>query len=1362
MDLIPPADGAPRPRDERFGAELRRLRTERGLSLSALSRLLHYSKGYLSKIENGSKPAGHDLARRCDELLRADGSLLRLTEAAEPGPTWPASDSAPPPELDLPCPYLGLAAFGPQDARWFAGRDNALAALLDRLAERAGQGPLALVAPSGAGKSSLLRAGLLPALQRGDLPSAHPGGRRVLVCTPTARPLSVLRRLLDTVSASSTEPAPGPVPLPSPSTEASPTPTAEPRVSPSTSPSLVSATAAGPAPAPVPGAGSVPVVGPALIVDQFEEVFTLCPDPAERHAFIQALCELATVPDGRPAAEATLVVLGVRADFCGRCLDHPELVPVFTRGLLALGPMTGAELHEAITRPAAEAGLLLEPGLVEVLLRDLGPVELPPSGPPDRRAATAVLPLQPGVAGVLPLLSHALLATWQYREGRALTVAGYLRTGGVHGAIAATAESLFAGLSADGRQTARQLLLRLIHLSEENEATRHPVAHQQLLTWLSAPEPPPGQGGPADLPEGRPARPLPRSRPHPRQPALRRLLPRTAAMPVPLPRTPQANPGHRATAVLDAFVHARLITVDSQTVLITHEALIRAWPRLRGWIHADRAGLLVRQQLAEAAAEWEREGRDPTALYRGTRLAVASEHLRDPRRRAELTPAETDFLRAGQAEEAERQQALRRQLRRRRQLLVTLVGLLLLAITAGGVAYRQRAEALTERRTALSKALAAESAALAAGRPEESMLLADEAFRTAPTTEARGALLSTQSQAFAGRLFGHAGPVNAVAFSPDSSRLATASSDGTVKIWSAADRRLDTTLTGHGGPVRAVAFAPDGRTIASGSSDGTVRLWDLPGRLLPVTLFGNGGAVRAVAFSPDGRTLASAGADRTVRLWDITSHTLIAAMSGHTDEVVGVAFSPDGRLLASAGEDRTVRLWETVTHAPAGTLTGHGDEVLGVAFSPDGRTIASGGADRTVRLWDTTSHTLLTTLTGHSDDVNGVAFTDGGTTLVSASGDGTVRLWDLAARRVIATLCGHTDYVQGVAVSADGKLIATAGFDQTAALWEVGAAALTVHPFTEIWQSAFSPDGHTLAAADAAHTVRLWDVARHAMTGVLEGHTGSVFGVAFSPDGRLLASAGADQTIRLWDLATRAQVAVLTGHQGSVFAVAFSPDGRLLASAGEDRTVRLWDVRSQQALGVLSGHTDFVNAVAFSPDGRLIASGSDDLTVRLWETGTERPLATLNGHRGSVRAVAFAPDGRTLASAGNDGTVRTWDTRDHSLTATLTGHTGSVRGIAFAPDGRTLASAGNDGTVRTWDTRDHTLTATLTGHTDAVWSVAFSPDGRTLASSGSDGTIRLWDSSTQDRTAGICRVVGIVSPEHWARLLPDQPYRPGC
>ncbi|GAA0664249.1 hypothetical protein GCM10010193_14480 [Kitasatospora atroaurantiaca] len=1240
-----------------FGSRLRELRSEQQLSLSDLARLLHYSKGYLSKIENGTKPVTPDLARRCDEALNAGGALVRLVTVAE-GRTVPPP--APADQARAESPYPGLAAFGPDEARWFFGRERTTASLVDRLAERVGSGALALIAPSGAGKSSLLMAGLLPALRSGALPVAGSADWPVVACTPTAEPLTALLNSL--------APALGTAPAVT-AHQLRDTPEAL-------------ADALRPAD---PAQDGVRLL---LLVDQFEETFTLCADEAERRSYIRALTALSTPLAGRrpPAA----VLLGVRADFCGRCLEHPELAPVFTHGSLALPPMGGAELRASITRPAEEAGLVLEPGLVELLLRDLGgPDELPGSA-----------------AGALPLLSHALRATWQQRQGRVMTVEGYLHTGGIHGAIARTAEDVFTRLGPAEQQAARRLLIRLVHLREGGEETRSRAERGHLLQQL--------------------------------------------------PDDPEAG-----AAVLDAFVRARLVTADRETVELTHEALLRAWPRLRRWIQVDRTALLGRQQLAEAAAEWEREQHDPALLHRGTKLATAREWVEDGGRRGELGPAEAAFLDASRAAEEAQRRTAERQARRQRRLLLTLAVFLVLTLAAGGVAYQQRAGALTQRREAQSRAMAARSAALAVGRPEAAMLLARAAFRTAPTVEARGALLSTQAQPFLGRLTGHTGAVNAVAFSPDGGLLATAGSDDTVKLWNVADRTLLVTLTGHGGRVRSVAFSPDGATAASAGSDGTVRLWDVAGRRLAATLAGHTGLVRAVAFSPDGRSLVSASADRTVRLWDATTHQNTAVMTGHTDDILSVAFSSDGRTVASGSADRTLRLWDTTTHQNTATLTGHTDDILGVAFSPDGRTIASGSADRTLRLWDTTTHQNTSTLTGHTDDINGVAYTPDGTTLASASGDGTVKLWDVASSRITATLAGHTDYVQGVAVSSRGQL-ATAGFDQSAVLWDPGIAALIPRPFTEVWKAAFSPDGRLVATADADHAVGVWDVAQRRLRHRLTGHESAVFGVAFSPDGSLLASGSADHTVRLWDVARGRPVATLTGHQGSVLALAFSPDGHWVASASEDRTVRIWDVREQRLATVLTGHADFVNSVAFSPDGRTLATGSDDLTVRLWDTAAQRLTATLTGHTGSVRGLAFNPDGHTLASSGNDGTVRLWDTTAERLTATLTGHTGSVRGLAFNPDGHTLASSGNDGTVRLWDTTAQRLTATLTGHTSAVWGVAFSPDGRTLASSGNDGTVRLWDADPGNRAEAVCRLAGSTDRSRWAQLLPDQPYDAGC
>ncbi|WP_405769051.1 helix-turn-helix domain-containing protein [Streptomyces sp. NBC_01538] len=1276
----PSAAARRRPPHSSFGPALRELRLERGLSLADLARITHYSKGYLSKIETGRKPANCDVARLCDEALDADGTLLVLLPPA-------LREGQPVPGDDEDCPYPGLSAFGPRDVGRFFGRERAVAVLVERLAQRYGKGPVAVVALSGAGKSSLLGAGLVPALADG------PPGAPMVMCTPTARPLSALRQALRTALPAGL--------LDHLHDDGPPAERAHQLVT------VLRSWAADRVAAP---AGQTPHGAGAgvVIVDQFEEVFTLCDDEAERRSYIAALVTLAGGDDEPGAAEGAFsVVLGVRADVTGRCLEYPPLVPVVSDGLFALGAMTVDELRECIVRPARETGSALEPGLVELLLRDLGAADTPASA-----ASGPDTALPGGRPGVLPLLGHALRETWQRRTDSTMTVAGYLATGGIHGSVATAAENLFAALSPDRQDAARRLLLRLVRVGEDNEASRRPRTTSELLDGLPDPA--------------------------------------------------------AARATLDALVTARLLTVDADRVEIVHEALLRAWPRLRTWIHTTRADLLLHQQLGAAAREWDRENRDPSLLYRGSRLTAAREWAAGPSGRDSVpTPVEADFLRAAEHEEDQRRRLARRRAHQQRTGIVVLTVLLALALLAGGTVYQQRISADAQRRTALPQAMAARAAQLASGQPEASMLLADAAYRTAPTTEARSALLSTQANAFAGRLSGHRGAVNSVVFGPGRRLLASASSDGTVRLWDVATRRAAGTLVGHRGPVRCVAFSPDGRTLASASTDETIRLWSVSGRRGTAVLTAHQGAVRSVAFSPDGRTLASAGKDGTVRLWDLRTRRQTARLTGPSGDVFALAYAPDGSRLAGAGADRTVRLWDPRTHRPTGVLRGHRGDVLAVAFSPDGRVLATGGADRTVRLWDPAARRQTAVLAGHDDDVNGLAFGPGGHTVVSAGGDGTVVRWDVHTRRAIDSLSGHTDYV--MAVAAEGDLLATAGFDGTVALWGLTVHTLSAYPVSELWKADFSPDGRLLASAATDGTVQLWDVARRTRVRSLTGHSGAAYAVAFSPDGRWLASAGADHTVRLWPVeAGGGDPVVLTGHTQAVFDVAFSPDGRWLASAGADRTVRLWRLSATgtpaqtPATRVLTGHTDFVNCLAFSADSATLVSGSDDLTLRLWNVSRDHSTAVLAANGGSVRAVAFAPDGRTLASSGNDGAIRMWDVARARMTGLLGQHTGAVRGLAFSPDGRSLASSGNDRTVRLWDPVRRQLSATLTGHTRAVWGVTYSPDGRTVASAGNDGTVRLWDPRVPERVTDLCRVVGPVDRPRWQRLLPGYDYTRTC
>jgi WD40 repeat protein/transcriptional regulator with XRE-family HTH domain len=1306
-----------------FAGLLRQLRAGAKLTQEELAAAAGVSPRSVSNLERGVNRTAHkDTAVLLAGALGLTGRAEELFVAAArgnapPGQVLAAAKAAGPPGAVTESPYRGLAVFGEQDAGWFFGREAAAVALLDRMSRLlAGVGLLVVSGASGAGKSSLLRAGVLPRIREDGL-AAVPGAASwpCVVFTPTRAPLDELAlRVAPLAGADAAAVRRG--------LAADPGGFA-----------LTARQAAGARPSGQPGTnGSAPERDQSsrrrrllLVVDQFEELFTQCADEVQRRAFIIALHAAATAGHGPDQTPAALVVLGVRADFEARCADYPQLAgPVQDRYLVTA--MTERQLRMAITEPAKNAGSRVDDDLTGVLLAEM------------RNG-------QPGTfgAGALPLLSHALDQSWRSRAGQALTLADYERTGGIDGAVAASAQRAYDALTPAQQAAARQVFLRLTATSSEGVDSADRVTRAELTAGKSSAE------------------------------------------------------AQDVEAVLEAFAAERLLTLAAGTVELSHEALLTAWPLLRdAWLADSHADRIVRSRLHTTAAEWARHSRDPSYLYSGTLLQAATGSATrigaDPARHPPLSQTERDFLHASS-------HAHRRTVRRRQAVIAGLLALTLTALTAAGIAVHNAANAAHQHAFALSRQLTAESLNIDGTNPVTARRLAVAAWAVFPTGQAASAittLLAEQQQR--GMLPADPSTVSAVAFNPGARLLASAGADGMVRLWNPATGRP------VGKPLHAsaqygvhgVAFSPDGTLLASAGGDGMVRLWNpATRRQVGKTLHASAQTtarygVRAVAFSPDGKLLASAGADGTVRLWDPATGRQVGKTLHASARygVYGVAFSPNGKLLASADGDHTVRLWNPATGRPAGktlqTSSGPLGGVPGVAFSPDGTLLAIGSGDGMVRLWNPATGRqvgkALQTGSGPLGGVQGVAFSADGKLLATADGDGTVWLWDPATGRPVGAplqATGPLNGVHGVAFSADGKLLASADGDGMVRLWNPATGRPTGAPLQigsgpkgGVSAVAFTPHGKLLASGGANGMVRLWNpatgqpVGKTLQTG--SGPAGGVSAVAFRPDGRLLASGGADGMVRLWNPATGRPGATLlaTSARYAVNGVAFSPDGKLLASAGADGMVRLWNPATGRRVGKIlhaSAQYNGVHAVAFSPGGKLLAGSAGDGTVRLWDPATGRLMATLQtgtGPNTGVYGVAFSPDGKLLAGGCGDGTVRLWNlATGRPVGKTLHATTSTVYGtdaVAFSPDGRLLVTGELDGTVRAWNpATGQPVGATIqndSGPLGAVFAVAFRSDGKLLASGGKDGTVRLWQVSLFTHTyAALCSYVGPPTPQEW-------------
>ncbi|NET57760.1 MAG: hypothetical protein F6K47_16855 [Symploca sp. SIO2E6] len=729
-------------------------------------------------------------------------------------------------------------------------------------------------------------------------------------------------------------------------------------------------------------------------------------------------------------------------------------------------------------------------------------------------------------------------------------------------------------------------------------------------------------------------------------------------------------------------------------------------------------------------------------------------------------------------QEAEKQrqlseQKLNRFLKQALRAAVAAVGVMaFLAIALGGFALKAKKEAqrATEAQKKMQdvqedqiRALSRFSETLRNNSPQEFDALI-EAIRAGKQLQEHTYNPAVRSQVIAAlrravydvrernRLSGHSEGVVSASFSSDGQIIATASEDGTVKLWNLVGEELQT-FSANQEQVTEVRFSRDGYTFATTGEDGTVKLWKLGNgewgigngelgignKLQPLllhTLISHRDGINSISFSSNGK-LVTGSKDWHAKLWSQEGQ-LLETLTGHGSWVTSVSFSRDNQTIATASLDKTAKLW-TGNGEYLTTMDGHEGGLTSVSFSPDGL-IATGSEDRTIKLWSQQGQ-FLQTLKGHYDTLTSVSFSPNGQQLASGSEDTTVKLWSKDGK-LLQTLRGHDAPVNSVSFSPNGQLLLTASGDKTVKLWSlVGEQlqTLTGHPNSGIRNVAFSPDGKIIATASTDQTIKLWnwEAGKISLRQTLVGHQGEVRSISFSPNGKLIATASTDKTLKLWNIEGE-QIQTLTGHQGPVFSVSFAPDGKMIASASADKTVKLWNLKGE-ILNTITGHEQAVTSVSFSGDGQTLASGSIDKTVKLWNLEGNQ-IKTLTGHDGGVLSVSFSPNGQTIASASVDGMVKLWSKTGKEL-KTLTEHKAGVTSISFSPDSQTLATASADQTVKLWSVSGEEF-STLVGHQSGVASVSFSPDGKTIASADLTGKVILWNLDLDDLLQRGCTWVG--------------------
>ena len=828
--------------------------------------------------------------------------------------------------------------------------------------------------------------------------------------------------------------------------------------------------------------------------------------------------------------------------------------------------------------------------------------------------------------------------------------------------------------------------------------------------------------------------------------------------------------------VLEAFVGSRLLVLDGDTVQIAHDVLLRAWPRLRGWLEGDQASWILYAQLQEDAAQWAEHGRDPAFLYRGTQLAAvrqaAARWAADPARYPALARNQSGFLEASGRNAA-------RSVRLRRGAVLTLALLLVISLAGVAVAVRADRTANQQRSVAISSQLAAQSEALDATNPVAAASLAAAAWKIAPTAEAQTSLLDVLAQPHRASITVASGNITAMAFSPDGKRFATATDKGAAQVWdTATHREIGKTLTikqGYSVGIFSIFFSRnDTAMTVYGAGGGPNRFYNISTRRAigpPFQIADN--PFDEATFSPDGKIIATGGNTAFVGIVDVATRRQVGALIPNSQ---ALAFSPDGKRLAvgtsgGSASGGAIQVLDVATRSVVASFPGGSSQYSpAAAFSPGGKALAITGAG-SVSFWDIARHRTIGAPIAASAD--GLSWSPNGKILATVSPVGsrstavTINLWDAASHQELGGALTVDTNPGGLTFSPDSRMLATAD-GSTVSFWDVAVSRQIGALVTGAGPVSFSPDGQFLATF-MNHGAGLWNIAARREIGepIMASSTpfGGAAAMAFSPDGKILA-VGARYKLgtQLWDIASRRMIGTpVVRGDGQVTALAFSPDGKYLV-IGSGSSWML-DVRKHRVIGRPMTNAG-VTALAFSPDGSILAVAEVEYPrVRLLSMATHRQIGVpFAVGRTLINAMAFSPDGSIVATASDSG-VALWDVKTHHQLGTpLNVGVGPVQALAFSPDGMILAAASDDGAIRLWDVASHEQVGSpLVVNNNPILGIAFSPDGTVLAAGNAVAT-RLWGVAfTKDILNRVCSIAGgSMTKQEWNSYIKSEPFQQTC